>query len=146
MVSDTPPTLSAVLPTRGQVPGEEKRGFPPRAFASQDSLIPLGEGYSACPLFFLWLVLHPQHVRARYPYNTKQTISPNHPFANQFCDRVSWTPSYAVPPIPTIFKPPGILSLNGMQEKDKQQKFTPPWEVASYAKDSTPTLLLGIIC
>ncbi len=73
MVSDTPPTLSAVLPTRGQVPGEEKRGFPPRAFASQDSLIPLGEGYSACPLFFLWLVLHPQHVRARYPYNTKQS-------------------------------------------------------------------------
>ncbi len=55
MVSDTPPTLSAVLPTRGQVPGEEKRGFPPRAFASQDSLIPLGEGYSACPLFFFWV-------------------------------------------------------------------------------------------
>ncbi len=36
-----PPTRCAVLPSRGQVPGEEKSGFPPRAFASQDSLIPL---------------------------------------------------------------------------------------------------------
>lgn len=100
---------------------------------------------------FLWLVLHPQHVRARYPYNTKQTISPNHPFANQFCDGVSWTPGLSSGRHPVMqchqfqpFKPPGILSLNGMQEKDKQRKFTPPWEVAAYTKDSTPTLLLGI--
>lgn len=45
-----------------------------------------------------------------------------------------------------------LASLNSpkngsnQQEKDKQRKFTPPWEVAAYAKDSTPTLLLGIIC